>query len=146
MKKFTLFIFTLTLAVPQIFAPAQAAISTDELTAFGEKIYDIHVRQEVGEFLELLHPQCPAPVMARVNYNFSKKWLADEPHDIRLKTVSEVYDLTVLDFKVMPEAVIEIQTWTQPEGRDKIELVTSYAVTKHQGSLRLIEYPCFEPK
>ncbi len=146
MKKFTLFASLLTMTIFQVIMPAQAAISTDELSAFGKKIYDIHARQAKAEYLELLHPQCPAPVMEKLNHDFSDLWLKDEPHDIRLKTVADTYDLTVLDFKVMPEAVIEIQTWIKPEGQDKTELVTGYGVTKYQGIMRIIDYPCFEPK
>jgi len=125
---------------------AAAQIPEQELKAFADKIYDIHARQAKEEFTDLVHPDCPPPVAARLDHMFSKKWLKDEAHDIRLKEVGDMFDLEKLNFHVAPEAAIEFQTWTQQQGRDNIELVTGFAVARHQDGLRLLPYPCFEPK
>ncbi len=140
---FALIAFFASLFLPVV---TQAAIAIEELEEFGQKIYDIHANQSKAEFLDLLHPDCPAPIMAKVNHQFSKKWLTEEVHDIRIKNPSDSFDMNKFDFKVMPEGAIEIQTWTQGDSGDKAELVTVYAVTKYKGVMKIIEPPCYDFK
>ena len=132
----------LFVSIPQAFAE----ISEAELKAFGQKLYDIHARQAKEEYLELIHPDCPAPISEAIEWTFSSKWLKNEEHDIRIKDVNDAYDMKQLDFKVKPEAALEFQTWTMSETKTKEELVTGFPIAKHKGGLRVIDYPCFEPK
>ncbi len=121
-------------------------ISEIELKAFGQKIFDIYSRQAKDEYLALIHPDCPAPLPEAIESAFSSKWLANEAHDIRVKTVEEQYDMSQLSFKVKPQAALEFQTWTAGAGQLKEELVTGVPVAKYKGNLKVLEYPCFEPK
>ena len=144
MKKFIsilVIIFSLIL-----FTPVFADITEIELKQFGQKIFDIHARKAKDEYLALIHPDCPAPIPEAIEWTFSSRWLKNEDHDIRIKDVSESYDMSQLNFKVKPEAALEFQTWMISESNTKEELVTGFPVAKYKGELKVLDYPCFEPK
>lgn len=125
---------------------AIAAASEAELIAFGENLVDIHARQAKDEYLELIHPDCPAPASEALDSTFSSKWLADQPYDIRVKSVADTFDLNILAFQVSPEFSLEIQVWFKEVGKDKAELSTVFPIAKYNDQFRIVDYPCFDVK
>lgn len=116
-----------------------------ELKAFGDVIFDVHHTQDLPRYMSLLHPDCPLPDPLRLKHNFSSKWLDDKPYDIRLKLPQEVYDFSQLEFQVDPQAVLEFQVWTDDQTEGEIELVTGFGVAMYKGTLKIVDYPCFQP-
>ena len=145
MKKYLLFLAFCVSSLSYV-SVANAEISESELKAFAEKVIALQAKQDQKGYLKLIHPQCPLPGKERLKWSFSSKWLTDKPYDIRFPNVTDSYDMTQLVFKVEPEAAIEIQIWTEDASGETIELVTGVPVAKHKNQIKIIDYPCFEPK
>ncbi len=145
MKKRLLFL-AFCLSVLSFSSSANAEISESELKAFGEQIVALQAKQDQKGYLKLIHPKCPLPGKERLKWSFSSQWLTDKPYDIRFPNLTDSYDMTQLDFKVEPEAAIEIQIWTKDASGEVIELVTGVPVAKHKNQIKIVDYPCFQPK
>lgn len=144
------FITVMVLAFWPLTAVAQEERSDEAvdpaLQAFAERIVEIFSSGSAEDYMDIYHPQCPEPLAMRLEYNFDKKWKADTAQ-IRYKAVEETYDLDQLVFDVPPQASLEFQVWQVPaEGEAPMELVTGFAVAKHEGEYKILDYPCFKPK
>lgn len=116
-----------------------------EMTILADKIIEAFSEGDREAYLSLLHESCPPPIEQKLESDLSMKWIP-EGVQIRLNPVEKNFDLDQLSFKVEPVAAIEIQVWTvQPDG-SKIELVTGYPLGYEGEALRLLDYPCFQPK
>ncbi len=145
MKKIILFL-AFCVSAFSFSSVVHAEISQSELKAFAEKVVALQAKQDQKGYLKLIHPECPLPGKERLKWSFSSKWLTDKPYDIRFPNVTDSYDMTQLTFDVEPEAAIEIQVWTMDSKGETIELVTGFPVAKHKNTLKIVDYPCFQPK
>lgn len=142
-------IFLLALSLVLITFPAIAQEKpemTPELETFSHKIVAAFASGEKDAYMGILHPDCPAPVEARMDWQLSSKWKPDTA-DIRLRNLAAAYDRNQLEFQIEPEEyVIEFQVMTvKPDGSER-ELVTNYPVAIHEGELKILDFPCFGPK
>lgn len=128
------------------YALAEDVTHNPELDVFAEKIVDIYVNGGEEEYRKLLHPDCPEPIAEKLKHDFSTKWIKGEG-EYRIVPFNDRYDTDVLEFKVEPyPQALEFQYWTIDAEGEKIELVTGFPLSLHETGLKIIDYPCFEPK
>ncbi len=125
-------------------ASATEQVETADLDAFAKKVIEVFASGEESQYMSILHPNCPTPNPARLNWQLSKKWQADKAQ-YSIANLAKAYDREQLTFVVEPEYALNFQVWTIGKG-EEIELVTGYPVASHEGELKIIDYPCFEPK
>jgi hypothetical protein len=137
-----------------IFSFSTYVFSASELTpeqfAFSEKIAGIFQLGNVSEYKNLIHSKCP---IDEAKLSDVTKNLWTKRYQVRLKKVTESFDLSRIKFKVIPEYDLEFQVWTKItdpmqlkmlKGVTEIELTKVFPVAKEESLLKIIEWPCFD--
>lgn len=124
-------------------------LSSEQL-AFSDRIASVLQLGNQNEYKKLIHSKCPideAKLLDVTKNLWTKRYL------VRLKKVTESFDLSRIKFKVLPEYVLEFQVWTKitdpmrikmMNGATEIELTKVFPVGKEESSLKIIEWPCFD--
>ena len=142
MKKNVLLAFCISMFLS---FPALAQGNEADLYAFSKKIIEVFSSGDKEAYMDILHPQCPAPNPDRLAWQLSSRWQKDRV-DSRIKKLAEAYDREQLDFIVEPQYALEFQVWILRSDGREIELVTGYPIALHDGEMKILDYPCFEPK
>jgi hypothetical protein len=123
---------------------------THEQTELAKQIVTALSHQDGEAFKKLIHPGCPIDE-AKIKNVLSTPWT--NRYQVRIKSINESFDRTIIKFSVEPESVLEFQVWTKltnpkvikmMKGSTEVESVKLFPLARHNKELKILEWPCFK--